>query len=88
MAAIDTPADTAWAGDFSLPAESYRTELTGGVGSRSDPVPRDSSSPVSSLLTVIEWYVDGDRMVFSELTSKWQGPGNQDTTHPTIMQLS
>ena len=52
----------------------------GGVGSRSDPAPRDSSSPVSSLLTVIEWYF--------ELTSKWQGPGNQDATHPTIMQLS
>ena len=72
-------ADSAWAGDFSLPAESYRTELTGGSGLDSDPAPRDSSSPVSSLLTVIEWYF--------ELTSKWQGPGNQDTTHPTIMQL-
>src|SRR5271157_1695337 len=35
---IPRRADTAWARDFSLPAESYRTELTGGSGL--DPIPR------------------------------------------------
>src|SRR5271166_1421190 len=35
---IPRRADSAWAGDFSLPAESYRTELTGRSGL--DPIPR------------------------------------------------
>src|SRR5271157_3913612 len=63
-------------GIFHCPWNPFERISRGGVGSRSDPAPRDSSSPVSSLLTVIEWYF--------ELTSKWQGPGNQDTTHPAI----
>jgi hypothetical protein len=80
MAAIDAPARIlrGW-GIFHCPRNPIERN-SWGVGSRSDPAPRDSSSPVSSLLTVIEWYF--------ELTSKWQGPGNQDATHPTIMQLS
>jgi hypothetical protein len=81
MAAMDTPARGFCVGGGFFIARGILLERNSrGVGSRSDPAPRDSSSPVSSLLTVIEWYL--------ELTSKWQGPGNQDATHPTIMQLS
>jgi len=63
--AIDTPARGFCVGGRFFIARGILSNGThGGVGSRSDPAPRDSLSPVSSLLTVIEWYVDGDRMVF------------------------
>src|SRR5208283_687698 len=57
MAAIDTPARGFCVGGGFFIARGILSNGTHGeVGSRSDPAPRDSSSPVSSLLTVIEWY--------------------------------
>ncbi len=67
MASIDTP------------ARELCMELT-GVGSESGPAPRDLSSPLSSLWTVIEQEFD--------FPSRWQVPGNKEATHPTIMHLS
>jgi len=80
MAASDTPARTLRGrGIFHCPRNPIE-QNSGGGGSRSDPAPRDLSSPVSNLWTVIERYF--------EFPSKWQGPGNQDATHRTNVQLS
>ena len=82
MAAIDTPGGFCVGGGFFIACGILSNGTHGGVGAEIRSLRHAIRHPrFPNLLTVIEWYF--------EFTSKWQiGSGNQDATHPTIMQLS